>query len=51
MYILPVKWDLSEYDGLVVDVAAEDDMTMKLLLSDTTTRWPGFIFWEGLFEV
>ena len=33
---LPAKYDLSEYDGFVVDVAAKDDMTMKLILSDTT---------------
>ena len=51
MYELPFMWDLSEYDGFVVDVASKDDMTMKLLLSDTTWRWPGFIVWEGLFEV
>ena len=51
MYELPVMWDLSEYDGFVVDVAAKDDMTMKLLLNDQTWRWPGWLVWEALFEV
>ena len=48
---LPAKYDLSEYDGFVVDVAAKDDMTMKLILSDTTERFPSVVVWEALFEV
>ena len=51
MYNLDSRWDLSEYDGIVVDVAAENDMTMKLLLNDERWRWPKFMMWEGLFEV
>ena len=48
---LPVKWDLSEYDGLVIDVASKDKMTMKVLLTDDRWRWPSnFIYWEGMYE-
>ena len=47
---LPVLWDFSEYDGIVIDVASKDKMTMKVLLTDSRSRWPSFIYWEGLYE-
>merc|ERR1719198_52828 len=50
MYQYPAIWDLSEYDGIMIDVASKDKMTMKLLLTDTRWRWPSFIYWEGLYE-
>ena len=50
MYEYPKLYDLSEYDGLMINVASQDPRTYKVLLTDTTWRWPSFIYWEGLFE-
>ena len=42
--------DLSEYDGIVIDVASEDARTYKFDLADSTWRWPQS-GWEAMYEV
>ena len=43
-------WDLSEYDGIAVEVASEEAGTYKVLLTDDRFRIPSYMYWEGLFE-
>ena len=50
MYEYEKLFDLSEYDGLLINVASQDPRTYKVLLTDTRWRFPSFIYWEGLFE-
>ena len=50
MYEYDELYDLSEYDGLMINVASKDPRTYKVLLTDTRFRVPFFIYWEGLFE-
>ena len=50
MYDYEKLYDLSEYDGLMINIATKNPRTYKVLLTDTRFRIPSFIFWEGIFE-
>ena len=44
------SYDLSEYDGIVIDVASQDSRTYKFDLEDSTWRFWS-VGWHALFEV
>ena len=43
-------YDLSAYDGLVINVASQDARTFKFDLTDDTWRFPPTA-WEAMYEV
>ena len=45
------SYDLSEYTGIVLDIASKEARTFGFCLEDSTWRIPSWIFWQATFEV